>query len=288
MKQFNNTHINFIIETANSKENNFRKTQALEQMVYNLAGDSNKDKRQVIYSELTGKKQPKAESGVNNILAEIKKYIVLNDKDSAAEQPKVKAPESKKNTLDEVLNELITNRENTLSIKSKTITLTKDSLGNPRIQVGTIPYYDWQEDKRITYIICYGRYITCEMLVYEKLLNGYEYLKTQDQEEAKNYIKAILKDLTNPKQEVKAQQPKQVTQAQVKTVTQITAPAEKVQVEVVNYSEKAIAIFGDTKSIKDKLKDIGARYNPFLTHNGNKTAGWILPVTKQQLLNSII
>lgn len=274
MKQFNNTHINFILERSNKNGySNFDKLHTLETLIYQLAGDSNKDKRQVIYSELTGRKATKAESGINNILAEMKKYIVLNDKDSAAEQPKAKAPETKSNVLDETLNELITNRENTLSIKSKIIMLIKDSLGNPRIQVGTIPFYEWQEDKRITYVICYGRYITCEMLVYEKLLSGYEYLKTQDQQEAKNYIRNILKNITEPK---KAQP------------IQVKAPPQKTNFEVVNYSEKAVAIFGDTKSIKDKLKEIGARYNPFLTHNGSKTPGWILPATKQTLLNSII
>lgn len=51
-------------------------------------------------------------------------------------------------------------------------------------------------------------------------------------------------------------------------------------IEIVHYSEKAIALFGDTKPIKEDLKRIGARFNPFLTRNGNKEAGWILPSTK--------
>ena len=45
--------------------------------------------------------------------------------------------------------------------------------------------------------------------------------------------------------------------------------------ELVNYSEKAIALFGNTKPIKDKLKELGGRFNPFLTKNGEKLAGWI-------------
>lgn len=51
---------------------------------------------------------------------------------------------------------------------------------------------------------------------------------------------------------------------------------ENINIEVVNYSDKAVAIFGDTKAIKDKLKEIGAKFNPFLNHNGSKAAGWIL------------
>lgn len=42
-----------------------------------------------------------------------------------------------------------------------------------------------------------------------------------------------------------------------------------------DYSEKALAVFGDTKPIKDQLKAIGGRFNPCLTYNGNKKAGWI-------------
>ena len=59
--------------------------------------------------------------------------------------------------------------------------------------------------------------------------------------------------------------------------------------ELVNYSDKAVALFGDTKPIKDKLKALGGRFNPFLMNGGEKMAGWIFAKTKQaelcQLLN---
>lgn len=45
--------------------------------------------------------------------------------------------------------------------------------------------------------------------------------------------------------------------------------------EIVDYSEKAIAVFGETKEIKDQLKEIGGRFNPSLKYNGGKRAGWI-------------
>jgi hypothetical protein len=44
----------------------------------------------------------------------------------------------------------------------------------------------------------------------------------------------------------------------------------KLGCKVVDYSEKALAIFGNTKPIKDKLKAIGARFNPFLNNEGEK------------------
>ncbi|HML66715.1 MAG TPA: hypothetical protein PKC55_17960 [Dysgonomonas sp.] len=38
--------------------------------------------------------------------------------------------------------------------------------------------------------------------------------------------------------------------------------------EIVDYSEKAIALFGDTKEIKDLLKAMGGKFNPRLIHRG--------------------
>lgn len=45
--------------------------------------------------------------------------------------------------------------------------------------------------------------------------------------------------------------------------------------EIVDYSEKAIAVFGETKTIKEELKKLGGKFNPALKYNGEKRAGWI-------------
>lgn len=58
--------------------------------------------------------------------------------------------------------------------------------------------------------------------------------------------------------------------------------------ELVDYSEKAIALFGNTKEIKEKLKEIGGRFNPFLTRNGEKMAGWIFSKSKENELKNLI
>lgn len=47
------------------------------------------------------------------------------------------------------------------------------------------------------------------------------------------------------------------------------------KLELVDYSEKAIAVFGDTKAVKEQLYDLGGRFNHSLNHNGEKEAGWI-------------
>ena len=57
---------------------------------------------------------------------------------------------------------------------------------------------------------------------------------------------------------------------------------------IVEYSEKALAVFGDTKAVKDELKALGGRFNPKLTYNGNKTAGWIFQKSREQELRNLL
>lgn len=47
------------------------------------------------------------------------------------------------------------------------------------------------------------------------------------------------------------------------------------KIDLVNYSEKSFALFGDTKEIKDYLKNLGGKFNPYLNFEGGKKAGWI-------------
>lgn len=57
---------------------------------------------------------------------------------------------------------------------------------------------------------------------------------------------------------------------------------------IVDYSDKAVAVFGDTKAIKEELKTLGGRFNPFLTRESQKQAGWIFPKTKKTELESLL
>ena len=53
---------------------------------------------------------------------------------------------------------------------------------------------------------------------------------------------------------------------------------------LVEYSAKAVAVFGDTKSIKDELRAMGGRFNARLTFNGKKLAGWIFSKSQERQL----
>lgn len=60
--------------------------------------------------------------------------------------------------------------------------------------------------------------------------------------------------------------------------------------QLVKYSAKSVALFGDTKPIKDQLKAMGGRFNPNLKHpdTGKRTPGWIFPIAKQDKLQELI
>lgn len=62
--------------------------------------------------------------------------------------------------------------------------------------------------------------------------------------------------------------------------------AEEVSAEglqLVDYSDRALAIIGDTKPHKDTLKSLGGRFN-FRLKCG---AGWIFPKTKAEEINQV-
>ncbi len=58
--------------------------------------------------------------------------------------------------------------------------------------------------------------------------------------------------------------------------------------EIVEYSEKSIAVFGDTKSIKEELKALGGKFNPALKNNGEKRAGWIFPKKQADKVRALL
>lgn len=61
-----------------------------------------------------------------------------------------------------------------------------------------------------------------------------------------------------------------------------TADLSALSLEIVEYSEKAIAVFGDTKPIKDVLKNLNGLFRANLTYKGERRAGWIYS-KKQEL-----
>lgn len=63
---------------------------------------------------------------------------------------------------------------------------------------------------------------------------------------------------------------------------------EPLNIKVVDYSDKSIAVIGDTFEIKDKLKEHGGRFNKFLNIDGEKKAGWVFPLSKKDEILKLI
>lgn len=59
-------------------------------------------------------------------------------------------------------------------------------------------------------------------------------------------------------------------------------------INIVNYSEKSIAVLGETKPIKEHLSALGGKWNPSLTHNGEKVAGWIFVTSKREEVKKVL
>lgn len=59
-------------------------------------------------------------------------------------------------------------------------------------------------------------------------------------------------------------------------------------VKMVDYSEKAVAVIGNTYEIKDELKALGGKFNRFLTVDGAKVPGWIFSKGKADEIADIL
>jgi len=67
-----------------------------------------------------------------------------------------------------------------------------------------------------------------------------------------------------------------------------TTESDNLHFEIVDYSEKAIALFGDTKPIKDLLSAMGGKFNPRLAYKEGKKAGWIFSKAKREELEGVL
>lgn len=107
----------------------------------------------------------------------------------------------------------------------------------------------------------------------------------QDYYDTNFYLKIKVSDeykVVEPKAKkssVKAEKAEEVKEVEAVTVEGL---------EIVDYSEKAVAVFGETKAIKEQLKELGGRFNPSLNYNGEKRAGWIFSKKQADKVKELI
>jgi hypothetical protein len=69
------------------------------------------------------------------------------------------------------------------------------------------------------------------------------------------------------------------------------APAVDSRCRLLQYSEKSVAVLGNTKPIKEQLKALKGRFNPALTDpatDGARCAGWIFPLTARPAVEKLL
>ena len=107
----------------------------------------------------------------------------------------------------------------------------------------------------------------------------------QDYFDTNFYIHIEVSDeykVIEPKAKKSSVKPEKVEEA--KEVEAVTVEG----LEIVDYSEKAIAVFGNTKAIKEQLKELGGHFNPSLNYNGEKRAGWIFSKKQADKVKELI
>jgi hypothetical protein len=63
---------------------------------------------------------------------------------------------------------------------------------------------------------------------------------------------------------------------------------ENTSLQMVDYSDKSFAVLGNTRTFSSQLKDMGGRFNRYLTVNNQKVPGWIFPKTRQEEVTRFI
>ena len=88
--------------------------------------------------------------------------------------------------------------------------------------------------------------------------------------------------------EIKATKKARVEKGVSEEIKQANTPNAMRVFEIVDYSDKAIAVFGDTSEIKDELYAAGGRFNYSLKYNDSKKAGWIFSKKKTDQIKKLL
>jgi hypothetical protein len=116
-----------------------------------------------------------------------------------------------------------------------------------------------------------------------------KFSKHWEDEEGNKMTLSELLSLYKPKKPIREEHQKKELN-HIQTISNFDNP-KKSKIEIVKYSDISYAIFGEeTKNIKDKLMELGCRYNKFLTDpkSGEKRPGWICSISKIDLVKRLL
>jgi len=139
--------------------------------------------------------------------------------------------------------------------------------------------------------VCIGTLQKADLALVRKLLKKHQYDQRkfsthwEDEEGNKMSLTDLLKmhKPEKPKRQLKHIEP-------ISKFQEVEKPTDQ-EIELVQYSDRSYALFGEgTKEIKDELKNLGCRYNKFLTDpkTGQKRPGWIFSISKLDKIKDLI
>lgn len=97
-------------------------------------------------------------------------------------------------------------------------------------------------------------------------------------------VRTILHQRLYKKDLTPVPEPKTTAKSVSKPVKPTVEPISAEGIEIIDYSEKSFAVVGETKPIKEKLKELGGSFNSRLTCG----AGWIFSKTKLDIVTNTL
>ena len=96
-------------------------------------------------------------------------------------------------------------------------------------------------------------------------------------------------EMEAPQEEVHAEEaPRDVVDSLATVTADAGAATAATAMAVVTYSEKAVAVVGDTRAFVAAFKSSGGRFNPALRVGEERVAGWIFPVTQRGKVDALV
>ena len=102
-------------------------------------------------------------------------------------------------------------------------------------------------------------------------------------------VKKTRSKSPSPVKKVRSKSPSPVKKTRSKSPSPVKRLlSKKIVIHLVDYSEKAIAVYGDTFYCKEELKKWNGKFNPNLSIAGKKQPGWIFSKSKRPQVEEIV
>jgi len=107
-------------------------------------------------------------------------------------------------------------------------------------------------------------------------------VSTPDEQISRSVERSAPTPMPEPVQQQNSPELSDLTFADLFSSSKPEKPKNPYNLQIIDYSDKAVAVIGDTKAVKATLQAHGGKYNPFLKCG----KGWIFPKYKEPQIRS--